>query len=695
MHFHKQINFLIAILLIFQSDLFSRENHFLNDSIPLGDSTLYVSGKEVVITMEQGKKLNGLSTGKISFNPSAVSNLPSALGNTDLLKLLELTPGVQNSGDANTNMYIRGGDPGQNLLLYNGIPLYTPGHLLAFFPLFNSDHINSLEFNKAGINARYGGRLSSVIDVKTKSVLPEQVSVKGNMGLLSSQATLQLPIGEKFGLYLSGRKTYIELLMQPLLNVTVNDNAKNKVEDSDYNFYDTNITLIGLLSQNNKIIVDAFWGKDNFKITDNNLLLNGLLTWRNRSLSVQLESCKERIQFSQQVYTSDYKNNLLSTQAEMKIELVSRIQDIGYKNKILFQLKNVFVETGLQYAFHKISPQTYNMFNAGQKYNTGNFSTLNAHDAGLYVSSNISLISRITTEAGLRYNLFADNKLFNSIDPRLSLRYRINETSVFRVAYDRQNQYLNLLTASNIGLPTDFWVAASNGILPQSGNEFSIGYFRTFLHDAFDISAEIFYRNMKHVTEYSQNFITQQINPLSENILAGTGKAYGLELIVKKNYGNLTGWISYTLGCSDRKFDEINEGKVFPAKFDRRHDLSLASSYAFDKRWDASIVYVYATGNAYTLPSSWYFINSVPVKEYGDYNSARMPDYNRMDISVNYWYKKDNGINFSIYNVFMVNNPIYILLDVKQDEKTGNVRIEVKQKKLYTIIPSFSWKFKF
>ena len=694
MDFQKRTFSLIAILFAIQSG-FSQEIYLSKDSIPLNDSTLYVSGKEVVITGKSEKKLSGLSVGKISFNTSAVSVLPSMLGNTDLLKLLELTPGVQNSGDANTNMYIRGGDPGQNLLLYNGVPLYTPGHLLGFFPLFNSDQISSLELNKSGINARFGGRLSSVIDVKTKDVLPEEVAVKGNVGLLSSQATLQLPIGKKFGLYLSGRKTYMELLMQPLLNATVNHHAENKIENTNYNFYDTNITLIGALSQNNQITIDAFFGKDNFNIIDNNFLLNGLSKWGNYSLSARWDTRMGKSQFSQLIYTSGYRNNLSFNQAEMEVELMSKIQDAGYKNKFLLRLNNILIEVGLQYAFHKIKPQTYDMVNAGQKYNPVDSSGINAHDAGLYLSTTIPFTPRLTAEAGLRYNLFVGDKSFNSVDPRMALYYRIGETDVLRAAYNRQNQYLSLLTPSNIGIPTDFWISASKDISPQSGNEFSVGYFRSFLQDAFDVSAEIFYRNMNHVTEYSQNFIAQHINSYADNVLTGNGRAYGLEVIMKKNYDRFTGWISYTLGRSERKFDKINEGKIFPARFDRRHDLSLVSSYTINNRWDVSVVYVYATGNAYTLPSSWYFINNAPVKEYGDYNSARMPDYNRMDLSVNYWYKKDNGINFSIYNVFMVNNPVYIFLNVEQDKETGNIKLDVKQNKLYTIIPSISWKFKF
>ena len=691
----KHIFCLIVIFFFLYFDLYSNTDCLLNDSILSADSTLYVVGEEVIVTKSQNKKMTGLSVGKVTFNPAAVSNLPSLFGNTDLLRLLELTPGAQNSGDANTNLYVKGGDSGQNLLLYNNVPLYTPGHLLGFFSLFNSDPVSSLELNKTGINARYGGRLSSVIDVTTKNKVPEKASIKGNVGLLSSQVALELPLGNKFGLYVSGRKTYLELLMQPILNATVNNNAKNKVEDLDYNFYDTNITLVGQLSDKDKITVDAFLGRDNLNISDNDLLLNGTLNWKSTLLSVRWDKQLDETLFSQQIYAVSYDNELLTSQAKMNINMMSKIQDLGYKNKYLFRLYDLPFEVGLQYAFHEITPQTYNIINAEQKYNLDNPAISRAHDAGLYTSSNLSLSSQLSVDLGLRYNLFVQDKTFHSIDPRVLLRYQLNETTVFRAVYNRQNQYMNKLSPSSVGIPLDFWIAASDKIPPQSGNEYSLGYFQSFHNDAFELSGEVYYRTMNNVNEYSQNFISGQNDSYIDNVFVGTGRAYGVGMLLKKNYGKFTGWISYALGRSERTFDEINDGKTFPARFDRRHDLSLVTAYTFNEKWDASIVYAYATGNAYTLPSSWYFINNTPVKEYGKYNGSRMPDYNRTDLSVNYWFRKDNGINFSVYNAFIVNNPIYIFMNIRQNEETGIVEVDIKQKKLYTIIPSVSWRFKF
>ncbi len=695
----KKIPFLILFTFLFLNNSLGGQQLPLQRDSLVTDTTMHVRGKTVEIISQSEKKITGTSLGKISFDPVAVKKLPSILGNTDLLKLLELTPGVQNAGDANTNMYVRGGEPGQNLLLYNDVSLYTPGHLLGFFPLFNADHLTNLELVKTGMNARTGGRLSSVIAVKSRQTIPDKISLMGNVGLLSSQLTLEAPLSEKYALYLSGRKTYIELLMQPLLNATVNNNSENKVENTDYGFWDGNMTFVGNLSENNKLVIDAFCSQDRFNIQDNDLLLNGELSWKNQSLSARWDTRIRENKFSQQVSYSNYNNQLLSSQSEMNLNYSSEIKDMGYQNSYSFRVKEIPLETGLQYVFHQLKPQTSQVRNADMVYHTNAFPKQIAHDISVFVSSSFRLNSSTKMDAGLRYNVYSEQKenkkTFFSIEPRLSVSYRLNETTILRAAYDKQNQYLNLLTSSNVGLPVNSWIAASGDISPQFANQFSAAYYKTFKNDAYELSAEVYYKTMGNVMEYSRNFTGNDENDFKNNIFYGFGRAYGLELILKKNHGKLTGWLSYTLARSDRKMNGINEGKTFPAKFDRRHDLSLVGAYSFNERWDASLVCIYATGNAYTLPSSWYFINNTPVKEYADYNSARMPDYSRTDISVNYWFKKDNGLNFSIYNMFMVDNPVYIFLNLKQDKDSGNLFIEVKKKRLYTIIPSISWRFKF
>ena len=697
MSFGHPYLFLLIAFFISGSQLFAGEKHDYTDSFSAVDSiSMQVWGEEIEVTGRKDETGIRAIGGNITITPDNVSRLPSMLGSTDLLRLLELTPGVQNAGDANTNIYIRGGEAGQNLLLYNRVPLYTPGHLLGFFPLFNSDHTSALVLNKTGIHAKYGGRLSSVISVEGKNTLPAEASISGNVGILASQATLAIPIGKKQGLYLSGRKTYINLFLEPILDATVNRKSAHKVEDLNYDFYDTNITWIGEVSAKDKIIVNAFFGNDELYINESELYLNGKLNWSNRLFALQWDTKANNRDLSQQIYGSAYKNKLNLSQTEMSMYLSSAIQDIGYQNSYTFSIANIPMEVGMQYAYYEITPPRYSMTNMAQTFYSETPPIQQAHGSGFYAHSIIPFASQLRAELGLRYNLFYQNKFFHSLDPRVTLRYWLQSEVCFRLSYDRQHQYVNLMSPSSIGIPTDFWLAVSKDIPPQSGDQFSVGYTQAFPNANFDLSAEIYYRKMNNLTEYSQNFLNGLNGSYIENILLGSGKAYGLEAMLKKSFGKLNGWISYALGRSERNFSEINNGRTFPARFDRRHDLSVISTYTFNRRWDISTIYAFATGGAYTLPSSWYLINNTPVKEYGDYNAARMPNYSRMDLSVNYWFKRDrNGINFSVYNLLMTNNPIYVFLSVSKNEDTGEMEVRVRQKRLYSIVPSISWRFRF
>jgi hypothetical protein len=652
-------------------------------------------GEEVIVTGQRRATEIGNLGGRIRITPASVARLPSMLGGTDLLGALELTPSVQNSGDANSNLYVRGGDAGQNLLLYGNVPLYTPGHLMGLFPVINADHIAGLEMSKSGIAARYGGRLSSIVSVEPKTSLPKKTGFEGSVGLLSSQATLSLPIGKKFGLYLSGRKMYLNLILQPLLNAIENRGSDDSSGGFGYDLYDTNITLLGEISDKDKITINAFLGKDDLGIGEDNMRFDAGLDWKNQVLSLQWDRKMGSRKLSQQVYSSRYDNTLDIKQSDLGVFLSSSIRDVGYQNSYKFSVADVPVEVGMQYAYHELTPQVYNMTNAGQFDRRQNDETQTAQDGALFAQATYAFNQKLFADAGLRYNIFYQDKLYQSLDPRFSLRYYADSQTSFRLSYSRMHQYINMLSPSSVGIPTDFWIAASERILPQSGNEFSFGYAQNFPAMEMDISAEIYYRTMNNVTEYSQNFLNGGTTSYIEEILFGRGRAYGVEVMLKKGFGRFNGWVSYALGRSERNFDAINNGSTFPARFDRRHNLSAVGVYSFNDRWDVSVIYSFASGAAYTLPTSWYFINNTPVKEFGDYNNARMPNYNRTDVSVNYWFKKDkNGLNFSVYNLFMVGNPIYIVLDVIEEE-AGNLHVQPKRKRLYNIIPTISWRFKF
>ncbi|MFV0469397.1 MAG: TonB-dependent receptor plug domain-containing protein [Dysgonomonas sp.] len=658
---------------------------------------------EVIIEQDARKKMSGTLSGKVILNVEAVKSMPAIMGNVDVLKMLELTPGVQTSGDGNTNLYVRGGDPGQNLLLYGGNTIYTPGHILSFFPLFNINHLSSVELLKSGVDAQYGGFLSSTVAVRSKTSLPSKTNLKGDVGILSSQATLELVLNNSWGAYISGRKTYLELLLKPLLGATINNNAENDLNNMKYDFYDSNVTLIGQISAKNKLIVDAFLGTDKLDITEEEIAIDGFLQWSNLSLSAKLEtSINDRIAFEQSILYSAFDNQLETSQSSISIHLKSTIKDVGYKNRLMYKFKGIPMESGMSYIYHDLLPQKMKMINASITYENEAIKKSRAHDWGIFTSAVLKMNSKLVLEPGLRYNIFSSSvgstgkpKTFHSIDLRFLGRYQLSEDQFLRGSYSHNNQYINKLTPSSLGLPTDFWVSASNDVLPQYGDELSAGYYRSFLNGDYELSSDIYYRQMKNATEFNQSFLANEDTPYSDKIYYGRGKAYGIELILKKNSGRLTGWFSYSLGKADRKFDDINHGKTFPARFDRTHDLSIVSSYHISHKWDVSLVYKYATGNAYTQPSSWYFVNGMPVKDYDKYNGSRMPDYNRTDINVNYWFRKNNGLNFSIYNIFAVNNPVYTFLLVRKDKYSDKIIVNIKNKKLFTMVPSISWKFNF
>lgn len=687
--------YILCFPLLINTVVFGQERiNSVNDTISL---------QEVIVSQDKKPMVTGALSGKIVLNAEGIKDLPSIMGNTNILKMLELTPGVQTSGDANSNLYVRGGDPGQNLLLYNGNTIYTPGHILSFFPLFNIDHLSSLELMKSGVSAQYGGFSSSVISVSSKDEIPNKISFKGNVGLLSSQSTIDVPIAENWGAYVSGRITYLDLLLKPLLKATINDDAEQSINDMGSDFYDVNTTLIGKLSETNKLTVDLFYSKDKLQLKDEEIAIDGKMNWENMVLSARLNTIlKQSMSLEQSVKYSKFKNRLQTFQSEMILSIFSSIEDIGYSNKLNYYISDIPFYSGLQYTYHNILPQETSIKNVGFDYQSENLGRNTAHDISVYTSAQLRLTPQFYIEPGLRYTLYyskvnkiGESKTFHSIDYRLSSRYQLDETRFIRASFSHNSQYINKLTPSSLGLPTDFWITSSAIILPQKGDEVSLGFYKSINDGLFEVSSDIYFRRVKNATEFNQNFIENDNVIFTDKVFYGRAKAYGLELMLKKNTGKFTGWLSYTIGRSTRQFDDIDDGRSYPAKYDRTHDFSLLGAYAFNKKWTTSMTFIYATGNTYTQPSSWYFMNGVPVKEYGKYNGARMPDYSRADVSVNYWFKKDNGLNFSIYNMFMVNNPIYVFLLVGNDKNDETLRVRIKQKKLFTIIPSISWKYKF
>ena len=652
---------------------------------------------EVKIVAENKKRITTNNRNYLKINPDQLSNIPSLTGGIDIIKVLQLIPGVQNSGDANGYLYIRGGDPGHNLMLYENAPIYGLSHLLGIFPFYNSSHIDEVTFDKSSQNARYGGRLGATIKSLTPSKIPEKFTIKGNIGLLSSGLTLSAPISTKTGIFVSARKTYIDEIISPLFKSSTDNNQNLK-----YGFTDGNFTLISKLSEKHFLKLDAFVSSDNLKIRDESLSVNGLIKWSNVSITptwkVQLS---ENITITNSAFFTKYANNLKLRQSNIEINVASYVQDIGFLSNIKYKLKNIFCDSGIQFVAHEVDPQKINIVNLGLDNPNKNSNKLNANEFSVYTNTKSKLSNQLDLDFGLRLNYY---KTLNSttsrlnLEPRLSLHYFPTINASFYACYSRQNQYLNLITASSVGIPTDFWIATTDGIPSQSSDEFSIGYNQNF-KKAVNITSSAFYRTMQNLVEYPFG-LTQfnQTTTLKNDILTGNGKAYGIELMLKKDAGKFRGWMSYTLSYATRQFDGLNNGSTFYAKYDRRHNLSVTATYDFNKKWNIGITEILSSGNRFTAPTSFYFINNNPVKEYSQYNNAQMPNYLRTDFVLQYWFfktnKRESGISFSVYNTFAINNPIYINLTVNAtaDEQLA---VEIKRQTLYTILPSINWLFKF
>ncbi|KAF2082911.1 TonB-dependent receptor plug domain-containing protein [Flavobacterium sharifuzzamanii] len=653
--------------------------------------------KEVVITNDKKNPVKNLSGGKLSFNVKELSAVPSILGTTDILKILQLTPGVQNSGDANGYFYVRGGDPGHNAILYNNTPIYGMSHLLGIFPFYNADHIKDVEFDKSSSNAKYGGRLSSTTLLNSNKKLPSEFGIQGNVGILASQLTVSVPLSSKTGFYISGRKTYIDEIVGPIMK---SGSKNNDVQNMKYGFSDGNFTFLSQISKNNLFVVDAFASGDELKVKDENLALRTSLKWSNFTVSPSLiTTLSPKVSMSNAIYFSQYSNDLSMEQATIQFNVSSFVKDFGFTNSVRYSFKNIPFESGFQYAYHNLQPQKVNVENF-TTLNNNSQDIINANEAAVFTTAKPRIFENLTADLGLRINYYtSDTDSYLHFQPRVVLNYVPSEKYSFYASYNKQYQYLSLITTSSVGIPTDFWIASSDGIKPQSSNEFSIGSNQNITRN-WSSSLGGFYRSMKNLLEYPYG-ITQfnEITTFKNDMYVGKGKAYGLEMMLKKSNGKFSGWLSYTLSWSDRNFDELNNGNTYFAKYDRRHNLSLVGMYDLNSKWNFGVTQLFSSGNRFTMPTSWYFINNNPVKEYSGYNNAQMPNYIRTDIAANYYFirtaKKESALNFSIYNTFNIANPIYVVLDVEVNENKDKVVVTQKEKVLYRILPSVSWRFKF
>lgn len=702
--------------------------------------------KEVLVT---GKKadnnVKSTEMGRVDVDVEQIKALPALLGEVDIIKTIQLLPGVKSAGEGNSGFYVRGGGPDQNLILLDEAVVYNASHLFGFFSVFNSDAIKNISLTKGGMPAQYGGRLASVLDISMKEGNNKKFHGEGGLGYIASRLTLEGPIiKDKSSFIISGRRTFIDLfLREPFI-----DNKSNLAGNSYY-FYDLNAKVNYSLSQKDRFFLSGYIGRDVFNFRSAQTGFRVRIPWGNATASARWNHLfSDKLFMNTSLIFTDYKFEFGAAQQEFDFKIFSGIRD--YSGKLDFNwFPNILhnVKFGVNYIYHRFTPTNASARSGDVIFDLGEVTRYYAHDAALYINDDWDVTEKFKMNGGFRVTLFSHVgpfkryvqdpdvpgrftdtiiyakgstvKNYFNIEPRLNARYELTKSSSLKASFTQNYQYIHLASFGSVSLPTDIWVPSTDLVQPQFGTQYAFGFFKNLKDNQFETSVEVYYKTMKNQIDYREGSTPDQDvkNNPDNNFVFGEGWSYGSEFFIKKAKGKLTGWVGYTLSWTQRKFEDLNGGRTFSAKYDRRHDASVVLTYELNKKWTFGAVWVYSTGDALTLPSERYFVSSGPpisvdqngniqfnnnfnvLSGYDKRNDFRQKAYHRMDISATLHVQKQKRYKsewvFSIYNVYSRLNPYFIYFDVSGNTVDGNIGIQAKQVSLFGLIPSVTYIFKF
>ncbi len=670
-----------------------------------------------------------------------IKSIPTLFGEADVLKAIQLLPGVQNGSEGSAGMYVRGGGPDENLLLLDGVPVYNVNHMMGFFSVFNPDALKNVTLYKGSFPAHFGGRLSSVVDIRMKEGDMQNYHGNVSVGLISSKLNVEGPIvKDKLSFNLSFRRTYSDLLMKPALWI-----AKTQIEDVDklkagYYFYDLNTKFNWKISDKDRLYLSFYSGDDAI-----------YLGVKNKDYSYDNSQYKEQVRMdwkwgnkvaalrwnhvmSQQLFMdasvnyTQYRHDLgmsieesetylsqppVTEKNEFAMAYKSGINDLTAKVDFDYTpLPNHEIRFGGNYIFHQFRPEVQSMkIIAGEDFDidtTAGSPRVFAHETALYVEDNMTFGDIFRVNAGVHYSTFTvEGKTYQSVQPRLSTSVMLASNLSLKAGYAYMTQYVHLLSNSSVSLPTDLWVPVTSNIVPMNAHQVSLGAFYE-MPRLFDISIEGYYKTMDNLLEYKDgaSFFGSS-ERWDEKVCMGKGWSYGVEFLVQRSFGKTTGWIGYTWSHAKRLFDRegmvINQGKVFPAKYDRRHDISITVQHKFSDRFDLSGTWVFSSGNCGTLgtqiyegfPDEWGNASTINALER---NNFRLGNYHRLDVGMNFHKQKKHGLrtwNLSVYNAYNHNNPFIVYTRYNWDEATQQEKKALMQASLFPIIPSVSYSYKF
>ncbi len=684
-----------------------------------------LQAKEVVITAERkNENVKSTQMGEITLSMQEIKTLPVLFGETDILKTLQLLPGVKSGGEGNTGFYVRGGGADQNLILLNEAVVYNPGHLMNFFSVFNSDALQSTTLIKGNMPARYGGRLSSVLDIGAKAGNLDSFMTTGGVGLISSRLTVEGPIiKNKAGFLLSGRRTYIDKLAGPFLKNTSQGGVP-------YYFYDLNGGLNFQLSPKDFLFITGYYGRDIGQFSLSGGAFKAKFDWGNTAATALYTHV-----FSPELWVnvagihSGYQFNFTSEFDTYTSKLLTGVKDYGSKTDLVWKPNSRHtIQFGGMYTYHVLTPRSGQAQTSdGLDFSTNQVRDKFAHEAAVYVSENWALSEKLEVTAGLRQSFFRQQgpftlyqfnqkgsisdsvvyekgrkvKDFQMLEPRLSVRYSLSENSSVKAGFSQNAQYLHLVSNSFTSLPLDIWVPSSVLVPPQKSLHYAAGYFRNFADNLFEASAEVYYKDLQNQLEYREGYAAGPSNQdLEYEFVTGNGEAYGIELFLRKNRGALQGWVGYTFSYANRQFPNLNGGRVFPARFDRRNDISVVGAYTLNNRWKLGASFVYATGQPLTIPVRRYIIEGIVTYQYGDRNAFRMEAIHRLDVSATYQKETTKRLKsswtFAIYNVYARQNPFFYYIESTGSPYDNSIKLQARKVSIFPFpIPSVTWNFTF
>ena len=704
---------------------------FENQVITLGlasdvtkDIELSESGSlmgEVVISAEKEDEDQNVSSTEMSVEEvsiETVKKLPALFGEIDIIKVIQLLPGVKSVGEGSSGFYVRGGNVDQNLVLLDEAPIYNASHVLGFFSAFNPDAIKDMKLYKGAIPSHFGGRLSSVLDIRMKEGNSKKFAGSGGIGTLMSRLALEAPIGDSGSFMLAGRRSYIDLVSKAVQKLR----GKGSDDNDAFYFYDLNAKANYRLNSNNRIFASGYFGRDvlafngedqSFRVEWGNS--KGTLRW-NHLFSPKL--------FSNLTYYYSNYNYLLDFEEDLaRFKWTSRLKEHSLKFDLGAYLNpNNTIRFGLHAIQHNIAPGNIKTFEEEVEKQNFDIQENKSYESAAYINNEQVISDKLKIDYGLRLSMLNNvgpQKVYNldenyeikdttnytgvyntywNLEPRLGLRYALNESSSIKASYNRTAQYIQLASNGNSATPFDIWFSSSKQVKPQLADQVALGYFKNLRNNTIEFSMEVYYKNFKNSIDFKDHAQLLLNENLEAELRIGEARAYGLELMLKKNQGKFLGWISYTLSKVQKKIPSINNGDWYNAKYDKPHDLSIVGAYELSKRISLGSSFVYSTGNTVTFPTGKYDFLGVAVPIYSERNAARLPDFHRLDFSITYRSKKNETRRFksewvlSVYNVYNRRNAFSI--DFKQEEANPNITY-AERTSVFAIVPSLTYNVKF